>query len=53
MSVEADSLKKAIHALSLNGCKSRDEAHALGKLSYYITGPTLEKLVAAVKEPIR
>lgn len=43
-------LRKAVHALSLKGAQSRDEAHALNLLSYYGTNQTLQKLVDAVRD---
>lgn len=49
VSAEADRFRKVIHDLALHGAASRDEARALGLLSYYLTGTTAEKIVAAIK----
>lgn len=44
----ADRLRKALHDLSLYGAKTPDERAALGRLSYYLTGTTAEKIAKAV-----
>lgn len=49
ISAAAARLKAAIHELSLHGSQSRDEARALGGLSYYLTAQTADKLVRAVR----
>lgn len=45
----AQRLRSAIHALSLHGAGSRDEAEALGRLSYYLTDKTADRLIEAVR----
>jgi hypothetical protein len=42
-------LKARMHDLSLHGAVTRDEARALGLLSYSVTTPTLRKLVEAIR----